>query len=203
MRRPTIHALLAGLMSTTGQPLGEARIYAPLELREAGQHHRSLLAVLARRDLGHGCWTQRAHELVTCWRRAALVRAAALAVVCGAAPSSNATAAQAARPRGARRRISRTVSIPDRVASGPPAARMSSRPLALHALAQQLAVAAHRLGLFAGAALRRLLVIAPQLHFPEHPFALHFLLQGSESLVDIVVANEDLHGICRLRSWGP
>ena len=69
-----------------------------------------------------------------------------------------------------------------------------SVPLALHALAQQFAVAADRLGLFAGAALRGFLVIAPQFHFPEHPFALHLLLQGSESLIDVVVANEDLHG---------
>src|SRR5215471_5921394 len=38
---------------------------------------------------------------------------------------------------------------------------------ALHALAQQLAMAPHRLGLLARPALRRLLVIPPQLHFPE------------------------------------
>jgi len=31
-------------------------------------------------------------------------------------------------------------------------------------------------------------------HFSEYPFALHFLLQGTERLVDIIVANEDLHG---------
>src|SRR5207244_10678442 len=35
-------------------------------------------------------------------------------------------------------------------------------PLALHALAQELAVTAHRPGLFAGAPLRGLLVITPQ-----------------------------------------
>ena|SRR6516165_949914 len=66
--------------------------------------------------------------------------------------------------------------------------------LALQALSQELAVAADRLGLLAGPPLRGLLVIAPQLHFSEHPFALHFLLQGSERLIDIIVANEDLHG---------
>ena len=67
-------------------------------------------------------------------------------------------------------------------------------PLALHALAQQLAVAADSLGFFAGAALGRLFVVPPELHFPEYPFALHFLLEGSESLIDVVVANKDLHG---------
>src|SRR5436305_305694 len=71
---------------------------------------------------------------------------------------------------------------------------------AIHPLAQQLAIAAYRLGPLAGAPLRGLLVIAPKLHFPENPFALHFLLQGSESLVDVVVAYEDLHGHS-LRVW--
>src|SRR5690348_9425784 len=70
----------------------------------------------------------------------------------------------------------------------------SSVPLALHALAQELAVAADSFGLFAGAALGGLFVIAPQLHFPEHPLALHLFFQGPEGLIDIVVANEDLHG---------
>src|SRR5579875_278062 len=66
--------------------------------------------------------------------------------------------------------------------------------LALHALAQQLAVAPDRLGPFARAPLRRFFVIATKFHLPEHALALHFLFQGSQSLVDIVVANEDLHG---------
>src|SRR5215469_8568975 len=79
--------------------------------------------------------------------------------------------------------------------------RSSERPpggpsvtLALHALAQQLAVAPNRLGLFPRPSLRGFLVIAPKLHFSEHPLALHFLLQGSQCLIDVVVANEDLHG---------
>src|SRR5271155_5554035 len=69
-----------------------------------------------------------------------------------------------------------------------------SVPLALHALAQQLAIATHRLGLLAGAALRGFFVGAAQLHFAEHSLALHLLFEDSEGLVDIVVANEDLHG---------
>src|SRR4051794_4457593 len=73
---------------------------------------------------------------------------------------------------------------------------LSSRliSLALHTLAQQLAVAADRLSLLAGAAFGGFLVIAPELHFPEHPFALHLLFESSQSLIDVVVANEDLHG---------
>src|SRR5277367_4042246 len=67
-------------------------------------------------------------------------------------------------------------------------------PLALHALAQQLAIATHRLGLFAGAPFGGLFVTASELHFAEHPFALHFLFEDPEGLVDVVFANEDLHG---------
>ena len=75
-----------------------------------------------------------------------------------------------------------------------PARRTYLIALALHALAQQLAIAADRLGFFPRPPLRGLFVIAPQLHFSEHPFALHFLFQGSQSLIDIIIANEDLHG---------
>src|SRR5882672_4885308 len=49
-------------------------------------------------------------------------------------------------------------------------------------------------GPFSRPPLRGFLVIAAQLHFSEYPFALHFFLQGSEGLIDIIVANEDLHG---------
>jgi hypothetical protein len=49
-------------------------------------------------------------------------------------------------------------------------------------------------GPFSRPPLRGFLVIAAELHFSEYPFALHFFLQGAERLVDIVVANEDLHG---------
>jgi len=55
-------------------------------------------------------------------------------------------------------------------------------------------VAAHRLGLLAGAPLGGLFVTAPELHFAKQPLALHLLFEDSESLVDIVFANEDLHG---------
>src|SRR5579864_119214 len=66
---------------------------------------------------------------------------------------------------------------------------------ALHPLAQELAVTPHGLGLLASAALGRLLVITAELHLAEHAFALHFLLQRTQRLVHIVVANEHLHEI--------
>ncbi|MBB5516706.1 hypothetical protein FHS89_002746 [Rubricella aquisinus] len=33
----------------------------------------------------------------------------------------------------------------------------------------------------------------PEFHFPEHTFALELFLQGAERLIDIVVANLNLH----------
>jgi hypothetical protein len=52
----------------------------------------------------------------------------------------------------------------------------------------------NRFGPFSRPPLRGLLVIAAELHLSEHPFALQFFLQGSEGLINIIVANEDLHG---------
>jgi hypothetical protein len=36
--------------------------------------------------------------------------------------------------------------------------------------------------------------MSAQLHFAENSFTLHFLFQGLKGLIDIVVANEYLHG---------
>src|SRR3546814_7331282 len=59
--------------------------------------------------------------------------------------------------------------------------------------------AADRLGLLAGTALGRLLVMAAQLHLAEDAFALHLLLQGLQGLIDIVIAHQDLH-VCPILS---
>lgn len=32
-----------------------------------------------------------------------------------------------------------------------------------------------------------------EFHFPEHAFALKFFLQRTKSLIDVVIANDDLH----------
>jgi hypothetical protein len=68
-----------------------------------------------------------------------------------------------------------------------------SETFAQFTLAQELAVTANRFGFFPGPALRRLFVGAPQLHLPENPFALHFLLQRAKRLVDVVVSYRYLH----------
>src|SRR5215472_490921 len=62
-------------------------------------------------------------------------------------------------------------------------------------LTGKLAEAAHRLGLFPRRLLRWLLVEAPPLHFPEHAFPLHLLLQDAKSLIDVVIADEYLHWV--------
>ena len=63
---------------------------------------------------------------------------------------------------------------------------------ALGALAGQLARAAHSLGLLASLTLGGLLEIVAELHFPENALALHLLLERLESLIDVVVADENL-----------
>src|SRR6476469_4176936 len=71
----------------------------------------------------------------------------------------------------------------------------ASTTFALGLLARELAGAADGLGLLAGALLRGLLVIVTELHLAEDAFALHFLFQSPEGLIDIVIANDDLHAL--------
>src|SRR5438445_111071 len=70
--------------------------------------------------------------------------------------------------------------------------RRGDETLALGLLARELACTTHRLGLFPRRSFRRLFVKPSLLHFPENAFTLHLLLQNSESLVDVVVAYENL-----------
>src|SRR5690606_24453413 len=65
--------------------------------------------------------------------------------------------------------------------------------VALGTLALKLAGAADRGRFFAGALLARLLIVAAQLHLAIHPLALQLLLERAEGLLDIVIANHDLH----------
>ena len=64
-----------------------------------------------------------------------------------------------------------------------------NQTFALCPLASQLANAANGFSLFAGALLRRLLVVVPHLHFAEDTFALHLLLESAERLIDVVIAD--------------
>src|SRR3569623_1848068 len=73
---------------------------------------------------------------------------------------------------------------------------------ALHLLAGELAGPADRLGLLARLFLGRLLVMTAQLHLAENALALHLLLERLESLIDVIVANENLH-CCSCVGAGP
>src|SRR5215204_956912 len=66
-------------------------------------------------------------------------------------------------------------------------------PFALQLLADQLPGAADRLGLLAGPPLGGLLTVAAELHLAKDALALHLLLEGAERLIDVVVADENLH----------
>src|SRR5204862_3828047 len=70
--------------------------------------------------------------------------------------------------------------------------RRCDQPVSDRLLARQLAPAAHRFGLLARCAIRRLLIETPPLHLAEYAFPLHLFLEDAKSLVDIVVADENV-----------
>jgi hypothetical protein len=67
------------------------------------------------------------------------------------------------------------------------------RAVAFHPLAFELAGTADRGGLFARALLARLLVVAAQLHIALDALTLQLILDRAQGLVNIVIANHDLH----------
>ena len=67
--------------------------------------------------------------------------------------------------------------------------------LSFHALAEQLAVAAHGFGAFSLLARRGLLIASTAFHFPEYALALKLLLQGAERLIDVVISNLYVHAL--------
>jgi hypothetical protein len=71
----------------------------------------------------------------------------------------------------------------------------SSVAFALHPFAHQFPVAPDGLGPLAGFPFGRLFIGTAELHFPEHAFALHLLLQGAQRLIDVVVANDNLNDV--------
>ncbi|KRS12497.1 hypothetical protein XM53_10385 [Roseovarius atlanticus] len=72
-------------------------------------------------------------------------------------------------------------------------AAVLEQTFALGLLACELAGAADRLGLFARFFLGRFFEMLPKLHFAKNALTLQFLFQGTKRLIDIVVANTDLH----------
>ena len=66
------------------------------------------------------------------------------------------------------------------------------KSFALGLLARELAGSPDCFALFPGRLFGGLLVKSPAFHFAKHTFALHLLLEHTERLIDIVVADEDL-----------
>src|SRR5712692_4233104 len=79
------------------------------------------------------------------------------------------------------------------VAAGRGGDRWALVAFAVHALAHHLAMATHRLRPLARLALGGLLVVAAQLHLAKDALALHLLLERAQGLVDVVVADKNLH----------
>src|SRR6516164_3575298 len=73
-------------------------------------------------------------------------------------------------------------------------ARVGNEPLTLCYLTRELARAPYRLGLFPLFALRRFFIRAPLLHLTKYAFALHFLLQDTEGLINLVIADKTCNG---------
>src|SRR5215208_401079 len=82
-----------------------------------------------------------------------------------------------------------------RTCGGPFWAECLAGAFALGALALELAGAADCGGAFAGTLLRRLLVMTAQLHLAVDALALQLLLERAQRLLDIIVANDDLHKV--------
>ena len=59
--------------------------------------------------------------------------------------------------------------------------------VALALLAFHLAETAHSLGLLAGLLFGRFFVIFAELHLAEQAFALHFLLEDAQRLIDVII----------------
>jgi len=70
--------------------------------------------------------------------------------------------------------------------------RGRQEPFPLRFFARDLARPSNRFGFFPRLSLRRLLVGLTLLHLAKQAFALHFFLQDADSLLDVVVADENL-----------
>ena len=70
--------------------------------------------------------------------------------------------------------------------------RSGNKPFALGLLASELAGATDRFSLFTVRPFGRFLIKSSAFHLAKNAFALHFLLEYPQSLVDVVVADEDL-----------
>jgi len=66
---------------------------------------------------------------------------------------------------------------------------MSEKTLALGSFSQQLALTTTSFAFFTSPLFRRFFIEIAQFHFTKDAFALHFLFQGAERLIDIIVSD--------------
>lgn len=78
---------------------------------------------------------------------------------------------------------------------GPGDDRFREKAFALSALAGQFPRPPDGLGLPTRLGFGRLLVSGARLHFPEDALALHLLLERLQRLIDVVIADHDLHDL--------
>jgi len=67
------------------------------------------------------------------------------------------------------------------------------KAFALQSFAGKLACPAYGFGFLASFPFGGFFVMAPQLHFAEDALSLHLFLESFQSLIDIIVADDDLH----------
>ncbi len=78
-------------------------------------------------------------------------------------------------------------------AAYPPYRLRSSETFAFDPLTLHLAGAAHRLGGFARPAFGGFFIVPAKFHLAKNAFALELLFERLQRLVDVIVANENLH----------
>jgi len=81
---------------------------------------------------------------------------------------------------------------------GLPLFRHGDQAFALRLFPGSLTRAADGFRLLAGLALGRFFIRLAALHLTKNALALHLLLEDSESLIDIVIANDDLQNVSNL-----
>jgi peptide subunit release factor 1 (eRF1) len=132
-------------------------------------------------------------------QEAVLAAAEAAATAAETTTATGAAAAEAATSAGATRATASARSTGAGRAKG--GLRLHrQQAFALHLLARELAGAAHRFRFLTGLFLGGFFKMAAKLHFAENALALHLLFERLEGLVDVVIADENLHRVVFLLS---
>src|SRR5437763_10683672 len=164
----------------------------PIAVQAASAHAARSMAARENGDIrgqdiaGRIAEKQTARRVTPRRRNPTLLRSARAA----AETSTAATTAEAARPRARTARAG-----PSTGAAHHGLWLAGKQAFALHLLAREFARATDRFRPFTRLFLGGLFIMAAKLHFAENALALHLLLERLESLVDVVVSDENLQKI--------